>query len=267
MRQRRLQKQNQTRLQNKSRKDLIISGKSALLQLIKQYSDSFEYIVYGSNVDKRTLDIINLAKTRNVQVLNDQKLLHSLSNIEEGGFGVCGVLKHEIGRTYSFREASESFDQLDSVLCVAIPDMDYEQNIGAMIRTCAGMGVDFILIPNSQTNIFSKTITKVSMGYNHIVPIIQDNFLMVLENMKDQNFDILGMDMEGENIQNMRYNPRVCFVVGNEARGLSEPVLKKTTKKISIPMNDGVESLNVSVSLGMALYDFSLKKAIHIKSE
>lgn len=260
MQKRRPQKQNQADYQKLSRNNLVISGKSALLQLIKQYPKEFEYIVHGEHIDSRSQEIINTAQKLQILVLNDQKLLRTFANIEDQGFGICGILKKEIGKTFSLSDISHNFDELDSVLCVAFTDMDYEQNVGAMLRTCAGMGVDFVLIPNSQRQIFSKTITKVSMGYNHILPIIQDNFLMALTDLKKLGFEIIAMDMEGENIQNIRYNPRVCLVVGNEAKGLSQSVLDKTTKKISIPMQNEVESLNVSVSLGMALYDFSLKK-------
>jgi tRNA G18 (ribose-2'-O)-methylase SpoU len=98
------------------------------------------------------------------------------------------------------------------------------------------------------------------MGYNYLIPIVQENFLLALDNLAKMDFEVIGLDTDGENIQNMRYNPRVCFVMGNEAKGLSSSTVGKTTKTVRIPMHEKVESLNVSVSLGIALYDYNLKK-------
>ncbi len=267
MRQRKLPKLNQSVLQNKIRKGLLIIGKSALYELLITNSKAFDFILIGNSKDKRSARILDLAKQNQVEIVYDHNLLGNVENLECDQFGICGFLKYEIGKTLSLREVSNSFDEMDSVLCVAITDMDYLQNIGAMIRTCAGMGVDFIIVPNSQQKVFSTTITKVSMGSNHLIPIVQENFLLALDNLTKMGFEVLGLDMDGENIQNMRYNPRVCFVVGNEAKGLTDPILKKTTKKVSIPMQGDIESLNVSVSLGMALYDYNLKRTIQIPIE
>jgi 23S rRNA (guanosine2251-2'-O)-methyltransferase len=261
------QKLNQAALQNKIRNDLLIIGKSALIELLKSNSHAFDFVLVGNSSDKRTSEIINLANSKKVNVIRDHHLLGLVENIEKDNFGICAFLKFPISKTYSLKEISESFDKMDTVLAVAIADMDYLQNVGAMIRTCNAMGVDFIIIPNGQQKVFSTTVTKVSMGYNYLIPVVQENFLLALDNLAKMDFDILGLDMDGENILNMRYNPRVCFVVGNEAKGLSPAITSKTTKKVSIPMHGNVESLNVSVSLGMSLYDYNLKKTIQIPIE
>ena len=97
------------------------------------------------------------------------------------------------------------------------------------------------------------------MGYNYLIPVVKENFLLSIEELKKLRFDIIGLDMNGENLQNIRYNPKVCFVLGNESRGLSDPITKKCDKIVSIPMNNIVESLNVSTSLGITLYDRNFK--------
>jgi 23S rRNA (guanosine2251-2'-O)-methyltransferase len=254
------QKQNRGVLQNKIKNDLFIVGKSAIKELIPEYSDKFEFVLFPTNTNSKKInDVIDLCRKYRISVIEDSSLIKEFEKMDIDSSGVAAVLKERIGKTYSLKEVLSLVDRLDNITAVAFPETDYEQNLGAMIRTCMGLNVDFILVPHSQKKVFSSTVTKVAMGYNYIIPVVEENFLLALETLRDKDFDLIGLDMEGENIQNMRYNSRVCFVMGNEGRGLTETVLKKCTKRVSIPMNNVVESLNVSVSLGITLYDRNLK--------
>lgn len=254
-------KVNRSVLQNKVKKELFLVGKSSILELIDDHHEDFDFIVVASNFDSDKIGkIISLAKKYGIEVNHSSDQLKSIE--KEKGVDTAGIivfLKRPIGRFYKFSEIMELTDNLDKVTVVAFPDVEYEQNIGAMIRTAVGLGADFILVPNGQQKVFSPTVTKVSMGYNYLIPIVQENFLLAIEKLKDTGFDIYGLDMKGENIADMRYNSRVCFIVGNEGKGLSEATLKKCTSVLSIPMVDVVESLNVSTSLAIALYDRMIK--------
>jgi tRNA G18 (ribose-2'-O)-methylase SpoU len=263
--------QNQSRavLQNKIRNDLIILGKSAIKELIPRYSKNFDFVVVPDKTNSpKIIEVIQTCKKFGVTVNQDSSLIREIENFDFDidSSGVIAFLNRKIGEFYSLKEVFELIDNLETCTVVAFPDIDYEQNLGAMIRTCVGMNVDFILIPNGQQKIFSSTVTKVSMGYNHIIPIVQENFLLAIEQLKEKDFDIFGLDMEGENIEEVEYNSRACFVVGNEGKGLTDTILRKCNKKVSIPMNNVVESLNVSVSLGIALYDRN-KKIHEIKGK
>lgn len=254
-------------LQNKIRNDLVILGKSAIKELVPKYPENFDFVVVPDKTSSSKInDVINLCKQNGVEVIQDSALIKEIEGFDIDSSGVVAFLNRKIGDFYSLKEVIELIDSLDSCTVVAFPDVDYEQNLGAMIRTCAGMNVDFILVPNGQQKIFSSTVTKVSMGYNFIVPIVQENFLLAIEKLIEKDFDMVGLDMEGENIEKVGYNSRACFIVGNEGKGLTETVLRKCNKRVSIPMNNVVESLNVSVSLGIALYDRN-KKIHEIKGK
>lgn len=61
-------------------------------------------------------------------------------------------------------------------------------------------------------------------------------------------------DMDGENLFDYTPSESFCLCVGNEGNGISDSLLKSASKTIAIPMNSGVESLNVSVATGVTLY-------------
>ena len=250
-------KVNRSVLQNRIKRDLYLVGKSSIIELIDEHHNDFDFIVVGNNYDSDKIGkIVSLSKKYGIEVNHSSDLLKTIE--KEKGVDTSGIivfLKRPIGKFYRFNEVLDAMTALDQCTVVAFPDVEYEQNIGAMIRTSVALGADFILVPNGQQKVFSSVVTKVSMGYNYLIPIVQENFLLAIEKLKDNDFDIYGLDMNGENIADMRYNSRVCFIVGNDGKGLSETTLKQCTQVLSIPMVDVVESLNVSASLAIALYD------------
>ena len=60
--------------------------------------------------------------------------------------------------------------------------------------------------------------------------------------------------MDGENVFTTKNNEEFCLIIGNEAHGVSTELLSLADKVVSIPMQNGVESLNASVSAGILMY-------------
>lgn len=238
----------------------MIVGISAIGELVYKYYESFECVVFPENYNSKKLgNLEEIVHKYGIPIFRDNRVFQLLKKMKLDNGRVIAFLKNKIFKFYSLSNVLELSKKLEKCTVVAFPDIDYEQNIGAMIRTCAGMGVDFIIVPHGQQKVFSSTVTKVSMGYNYLVPVVQENFLLALDRLKEWGFDVIALDMEGENIENIEYNTEVCFVVGNEGKGLTDTVIRKCSKVVSIPMQRGVESLNVSVSLGIALYDRNKK--------
>jgi tRNA G18 (ribose-2'-O)-methylase SpoU len=244
-------------LQNKITKDLFVVGKNSILEIFEEHYRNFETVIVPTNYNSDKIDrVVQLSLKKGITVCRDSGLLDFAKNeLNVDSAGVIVLLNKKIEKYYSVRELSDLIGRMEVCTIVALPDVQYEQNLGAMIRTCLGLNVDMLLVPNRQQKVFSSTVTKVSMGYNHILPIVRENFLLAIVELKKMGFEIVALDMGGEKISDFRYNPRVCIVMGNEGDGLTDTVLKKCDKTLSIPMNDVVESLNVSTSLGIVLYD------------
>lgn len=259
MKRRKPQRQNLSNsvLKNKIVRELYLVGKNSIKEIFVNYHNDFEsLIVTEHSASEKAREIISLFNEARIPVFYDSVSINHIEkvyNIDTGGLLV--LLKRPIGKFYSLKELREHLLTLEECTIVALPEIDYEQNIGAMIRTCLGLKADLLLVSNRQQKVFSPTVTKVSMGYNLVLPIVQENFLLAIEELKDIGFDVLGLDMDGENIVDLYYNPKTCFVMGNESAGLSAAILRKCSKTIAIPMNSQVESLNVATSLGIVLYD------------
>ena len=69
---------------------------------------------------------------------------------------------------------------------------------------------------------------------------------------------IVVADMKGENVFENTLKGDFCLVIGNEGHGVSQEVKSRASHTVSIPMQNGMESLNASVSAGILMY--ALKK-------
>ncbi len=78
----------------------------------------------------------------------------------------------------------------------------------------------------------------------------------ILEELKDDKFQIISLELthESKNLKDVRTKNRFALIVGNEVDGVSKPALDASDEMVEIPMQGQKESLNVSVSTGIALF-------------
>ncbi len=135
-------------------------------------------------------------------------------------------------------------------------------NIGAMIRSATGMGIDAIIVAELNQAPVTSAVFKTSAGTVGKIPIIQvGNINQCVELLKKSRFWIVGLsshDQTGrESIPLWKYNfdTHVAIVVGNEGSGVRQKTLEHCDTVVQIPMVHDVESLNASVTAGIVSYE------------
>jgi 23S rRNA (guanosine2251-2'-O)-methyltransferase len=130
-------------------------------------------------------------------------------------------------------------------------------NLGAILRTAEATAVDAIIVPLRNTAPFSETVEKASTGALNRLKICRvDNLAKTLDALKKENFWIVGTSLEAEkDFTELDYRMPVVIVLGNEGKGIRPSVLSRCDFLVKIPMFGKVQSLNVSVSAGVLLYE------------
>lgn len=124
-------------------------------------------------------------------------------------------------------------------------------NIGTIIRTATAMGVKDVVCVES-ADVFSPKVVRSTMGGIFHVNVINCTRAEVKELL--YGYDVLTLDMMGENVYEHRISNKSAIVVGNEAHGISDEIASIATKVLSIPMpGRNMESLNAGVSASIAL--------------
>lgn len=152
---------------------------------------------------------------------------------------------------------SHSAERLTAVVAVDVND---PENMGAILRTSAALGVDLMLASSRCADPFSRRVLRTSMGAVFRLPLrIAEDLSTDLAALRS-NFQLELMaavlDDRAVSLQSARRPPRFGLLLGNEGHGLPAPIVEQCDHRVIIPMASGVDSLNVSVAAGIVLYHF-----------
>lgn len=134
-------------------------------------------------------------------------------------------------------------------------------NLGTIIRTADWFGIRQIILGNDAVDGFNPKTVRASMGSIFRVSILTaDNFTEYFKkNFK--SVKLFGASLDADNtIDKIKAPKQYGLVFGNEAKGISEEMASLISEKFKIEGKGSAESLNVAVSVGISLYNFTLGK-------
>jgi 23S rRNA (guanosine2251-2'-O)-methyltransferase len=140
---------------------------------------------------------------------------------------------------------------------VVLDEVQHPKNLGMIIRAVAAAGADGLVVPVRGGASLDETVVRSSAGTVFRVPIARcNNVAQTLRGFKDAGFWIYGLDgAAGDDIYTCSWGDRVVLVMGNESAGLRPGVRNACDALLRIPLSGGVESLNVAVAAGVALFE------------
>ncbi len=129
-------------------------------------------------------------------------------------------------------------------------------NIGAILRTADAAGVDAVFIANPKTDMYNPNIIRSSVGCIFTTTIATGTTSEIITFLRENSIHIYGAALTASvKYQTIDYKQPSAIVVGTEATGLSDEWLENTTKNIIIPMQGTIDSMNVSVSAAIIIFE------------
>ncbi len=137
------------------------------------------------------------------------------------------------------------------------------RNLGAILRTARSAGVGGVILPRDRNVGITSVVAAASAGHVFGLPIAQvTNLVRAMEALKRAGYWLVGLAPRGgTSLYDLCPPGRPALVVGGEGEGLRALVTRHCDFTVSIPMASGVESLNVSVAVAVALYDLTVRRA------
>jgi 23S rRNA (guanosine2251-2'-O)-methyltransferase len=131
------------------------------------------------------------------------------------------------------------------------------RNFGAICRSAECMGVDAVIIPEKGGALITSDAIKTSAGALMKIAVCKHhNLKAVIEFLKESGLQIIGCTEKTDKfLYEVDMSLPTCIIMGNEEEGISAEYLKRCTEKVKIPMSGTIESLNVSVSAGIIVYE------------
>ena len=130
-------------------------------------------------------------------------------------------------------------------------------NLGACLRTADAVGVDFVVIPKDKNATITPVVSKVACGAAEIIPVVRViNLARTIEALQQEGVWIYGAAGEAtQTLYQVDCTGNIAIVMGSEGDGLRRLTRDRCDGLFSLPMQGSVESLNVSVATGVALYE------------
>ncbi|MFP4697189.1 MAG: TrmH family RNA methyltransferase [Eubacteriales bacterium] len=145
-------------------------------------------------------------------------------------------------------------------LLMVLEDLQDPGNLGTIIRTSEGAGVDGIILTKNSVDIYNPKVVRATMGSIFRMPFyISKELDKELIKLKEHNVKLYAAHLQGEKYyyKEKYNNSGVAFLIGNESNGLSNKTIKKADSLIKIPLYGQVESLNASIAASILMYEAS----------
>ena len=215
------------------------------IELLKYKLENVVEVIFSSKgennngVDK----IKEICKINNIETRISDKAINRVSQ-KENVYAI-GV----------FKKYKENIREGNHLMLVNPSDMG---NLGTIIRTSLGLGIEDVAIISPGVDKFDPKVIRGSMGALFRVRIEYfDSFEEYTKQFKENKgySFILGANSYLDEIEKVDYPYTLIF--GNESSGLDEEYYKKRTNSIKIRQTDKIDSLNLAISIGIALYEFT----------
>jgi 23S rRNA (guanosine2251-2'-O)-methyltransferase len=193
--------------------------------------------------EKRISDILALAKKNNINISFDQ-----ISRLEA---------------SYSPREV-EDINSLEKILSdkkspviLLLDHLQDPQNIGSIMRSSLGAGVDAIIVPKKRACHLTTSVREVSKGASELLPfIVVSNLRNTVKYLKENFIQVIACSGEAEsNYFEIDMTGPLAFIMGSEEKGIQSLLEKEADKMIKIPIESKLESLNVSNATSVILFE------------
>jgi 23S rRNA (guanosine2251-2'-O)-methyltransferase len=185
-----------------------------------------------------------------------------------GSHGHQGVAArvNQIAQVHSLDELLENLEATNAALpperrvpplILVLDGVTDPHNLGACLRVADGAGAHAVIAPKDHAAGINATVAKVASGAAETVPYFMvTNLARTLNELKERNIWVIGTsDQAAQTLYQADLKGAVALVLGAEGDGMRALTAKTCDQLVRIPMQGAVESLNVSVSSGVCLYE------------
>src|SRR5580658_7872257 len=205
--------------------------------------------------DDRLEKVIQLCKSAGIRVTFDSRDQLTRLAKTDAHQGVLAVVRER--QFLGIEDLMAPKEEGQYRFFLALDGIEDPHNLGAILRTADGAGVDGVILPERRSAPITGTVAKTSAGASEHVRVARvTNLVRALEQMKQKHVWVLGLDERGTpDYTDYDFRSDCVLVLGREGAGLHDLVKKTCDYLLRIPMAGKVSSLNVSVAGAIVMYE------------
>ena len=209
----------------------------------------------------------NDARARDLAAAAERAKVHLMRVPTRRLDGFYGGGRHQgVVARIEIKKTSDSLDEVlegvEQPLLLVLDGVTDPHNLGACLRVANGAGAHAVLAPKDRAVGLTPTVSKVASGAAESTPYLMvTNLARTLSELKERNIWVVGADERAEKTLYEADLPEsIAWVLGAEGEGMRRLTRESCDLVVRIPMRGEVESLNVSVSAGVCLYESARRR-------
>lgn len=235
---------------------MYIYGIHPVEELLSGAPEKIRELIFEDPEAAKFADIRALAERRGLAFRGADA--RELDRVAEGG-NHQGVAARTTPFEYDSMENILQLTAAEKRACVLLLDQVQDpQNLGAILRSAAAMGVTAVFIPKHRAAGITPAVVRASAGQALKVRVaLVTNIARAIDKLKDNGWWAAGSVLGQSSTPpwQVDFDMKVALVMGSEHQGLRRLVAKKCDFHLEIPMYSAVESLNVASAASILLYE------------
>lgn len=234
----------------------FIHGFHAVTGRLRQSPASVEELYFDAErVDSRANELRKLAAANSIKIFDVNRARLDGMAPPARHQGVVARVRDDALQQLTLDGLLEGLT--DTVLLVALDGVTDPHNLGAILRVADAAGAHGVIVPKDRAVGLNATVRKVASGAAESVPLISvTNLARALDEVKEYDVQVIGASEDApEPIYAADISRRAAWVFGSEGEGMRRLTRERCNVLARIPMLGTVQSLNVSVSVALCLYE------------
>ena len=235
-------------------KDFIF-GTRAVMEAIHAGKEIDKILVEKEGDNELIKELLHLAKTERIPVVRVPEA--KLNRITRKNHQ--GVVAHMSAIEYASLDnvVDECYSKGIAPLILVLDRITDVRNFGAIARTAECAGVHAIVIPEKGSAQINSDAVKTSAGaLNHLPVARVKNLYYIVKDLKKMGLNVVAVTEKTDRLMyDTDFTSPTVLILGSEEDGISPELMGLSDESIKIPMAGNIESLNVSVSAGVVIYE------------
>jgi 23S rRNA (guanosine2251-2'-O)-methyltransferase len=200
-------------------------------------------------------ELMTLVKTNNVvyQIVPVERIELVTRKNHQGVLAWLSVIEYQ----FISNLLPMIWDKGEDPLIIALDGVSDVRNFGAVVRTAECLGAHAIMIPEKGSARITADAVKTSAGALHSFPVCREKSIVrAIEYLRESGLKVFcATEKSGVLAQEAHLTGPSVLILGSEDKGISRELISLSDCQVRIPMSGAIESLNVSVSAGILIYE------------
>ena len=235
----------------KKERKFAVEGRREIIMAIENGFKILK-LYYNPNI----IDIDKFSIDTDCDIIELSDSVYSKISYRKSTEGLIGI--------YLMKDRLLKLDNNNNNLALVLDGIEKPGNLGAIFRTCDATNVSVIILTNHKCDIYNPNVIRSSLGAVFSRLIITMSCHDAYTFFKKNNYSIFSTSSKAKKIYyKVNYKNSCAIIVGSEQKGISNFWKEKCCELIKLPMLGLINSLNVSVSAAILLYEVNRQKNIN----